>query len=72
MARNNKKPHPQSFASQCFCPQCVMVAMETCGGSHYWARELQRMGHEVRLIAPRYVKPYVKRQKNDAADAAAI
>ena len=56
------------FASQ---PRCV-VAMETCGGSHYWARELQRMGHEVRLIAPKYVKPYVKRQKNDAADAAAI
>ena len=46
--------------------------METCGGSHYWARELQRMGHDVRLIAPKYVKPYVKRQKNDAADAQAI
>jgi transposase len=56
------------FAAQ---PKCT-VAMETCGGSHYWARELQRMGHEVRLIAPKYVKPYVKRQKNDAADAAAI
>lgn len=56
------------FASQ---PRCV-VAMETCGGSHYWARELQRLGHEVRLIAPSYVKAYVKRQKNDAADAAAI
>ncbi len=56
------------FASH---PKCT-VAMETCGGSHYWARELERMGHEVRLIAPNYVKPYVKRQKNDAADAAAI
>ena len=56
------------FASQ---PKCT-VAMETCGGSHYWARELQRMGHEVRLIAPSYVKPFVKRQKNDAADAEAI
>ena len=42
----------QFFASQ---PKCT-VAMETCGGSHYWARELQRMGHEVRLIAPSYVK----------------
>ena len=56
------------FTSQ---PKCT-VAMETCSGSHYWARELQRMGHEIRLIAPNYVKPYVKRQKNDAADAAAI
>lgn len=56
------------FASQ---PKCT-VAMETCSGSHYWARELQRLGHDVRLIAPKYVKAYVKRQKNDAADAAAI
>lgn len=56
------------FASQ---PKCT-VAMETCSGSHYWARELERIGHDVRLIAPNYVKPYVKRQKNDAADAAAI
>jgi transposase len=56
------------FASQ---PKCT-VAMETCSGSHYWARELQRMGHDIRLIAPNYVKPYVKRQKNDAADAAGI
>lgn len=56
------------FASQ---PKCT-VAMETCSGSHYWARELSRLGHEVRLIAPNYVKPYVKRQKNDAADAAGI
>jgi len=56
------------FAAQ---PKCT-VAMEACSGSHYWARELQRMGHDVRLIAPSYVKPFVKRQKNDAADAAAI
>lgn len=56
------------FVSQ---PRCV-VAMEACGGSHYWAREIMRMGHEVRLIAPAYVKPFVKRQKNDAADAEAI
>ena len=46
--------------------------MEACGGAHYWARELARLGHEVRLIAPQYVKPYVKRGKNDAADAEAI
>jgi transposase len=56
------------FASQ---PRCT-VAMEACGGSHHWAREIQRLGHEVRLIAPAYVKPFVKRQKNDAADAEAI
>ena len=58
----------QFFASQ---PRCV-VAMEACAGAHHWGRELQRLGHEVRLIAPAYVKPFVKRQKNDAADAEAI
>ncbi len=50
---------------------CV-VGMEACGSAHYWARELRAMGHEVRLIPPIYVKPYVKRGKNDAADAAAV
>lgn len=50
---------------------CV-VAMEACGTAHYWGRELSRHGHEVRLIPPVYVKPFVKRQKNDAADAEAI
>ena len=48
------------------------VGMEACGSSHYWARELMAMGHEARLVPPIYVKPYVKRGKNDAADAAAI
>jgi transposase len=48
------------------------VGMETCGGSHYWARELRGLGHEVALIPPQYVKPYVDRGKNDAADAEAI
>lgn len=52
-------------------PQCLVV-MEACGGAHHWARELERVGHELRLIAPRYVKPFIKRQKNDAADAEAI
>jgi transposase len=56
------------FARQ---PRCL-VAMEACGGAHHWGRELQRLGHEVRLIAPAYVKPFVKRQKNDARDAEAI
>ena len=50
-----------------------LVVMEACGGAHYWGREIQQLGHEVRLIAPVYVKPFVKRrQKNDANDAAAI
>ena len=48
-------------------PRCT-VAMEACGGAH-WAREIGRLGHEVKLIAPACVKPYVKRQKNDMADA---
>jgi transposase len=52
-------------------PPCV-VAMEACAGAHHWAREMSRHGHEVRLIAPHYVKPFLKRQKNDAADAEAI
>lgn len=48
------------------------VAMEACAGAHYWARELSRFGHSAILIAPRYVKAFVKRQKNDMADAEAI
>ena len=49
-----------------------LIGMEACAGAHYWARELRALGHEVRLMPPAYVKPYVRRQKNDAADAAAI
>jgi len=56
------------FAAQ---PRC-MVAMEACASSHFWAREIGRLGHDVRMIPPIYVKPFVKRQKNDAADAEAI
>ena len=52
-------------------PPCT-VAMEACGSAHYWGREIAKLGHTVKLIAPAYVKPFVKRQKNDMADAEAI
>jgi transposase len=52
-------------------PPCL-IGMEACAGAHYWARELTKLGHEVRLIPPSYVKPFVKRGKTDAADAEAI
>ena len=50
----------------------AVVVMEACGSAHYWAREMIRLRHEVKLIAPQYVKPFVKRQKNDAEDAEVI
>src|SRR3954447_8436766 len=56
------------FAAQ---PPCT-IAMEACSSSHHWAREIGTLGHAVRLIPPAYVKPFVKRHKNDAADAEAI
>src|SRR3974377_1927417 len=52
-------------------PACL-VGMEACGTAHHWAREISKLGHTVRLMPPSYVKGYVKRSKNDAADAAAI
>ncbi len=52
-------------------PACL-VGIEACASSHHWSRELQALGHMVRLMPPAYVKPYVKRQKNDATDAEAI
>ena len=56
------------FAKQ---PSCL-VALEACGGAHHWARELTLLGHQVRLIPPACVRPFVKRNKNDAVDAEAI
>ena len=56
------------FASQ---PRCE-VAMEACGSAHYWGREIGGLGHEVKIMPPVYVKPFSKRQKNDASDAEAI
>src|SRR5690349_769390 len=52
-------------------PACL-VGLEACAAAHYWARELAKLGHEVRLMPPRYVRPYVKTNKHDAADAEAI
>jgi transposase len=49
-----------------------LIAMEACGGSNYWGREFRKLGHEVKLISPQFVKPYVKTNKNDFNDAAAI
>ena len=56
------------FAGQEPC----LVGMEACGGAHHWGRELMKLGHQVRLISPQFVKPYVKSNKNDANDAEAI
>lgn len=52
--------------------QSCLIGMEACGSAHYWARKLQGLGHTVKLMAPQFVKPYVKTNKNDAADAEAI
>src|SRR6266513_4573307 len=47
----------------------TVIGIEACGAAHYWARELRKLGHEVKLIAPQHVKPYVRRNKNDGRDA---
>ena len=52
-------------------PACL-IGMEACGSAHHWARKLESFGHTVKLMAPQFVKPYVKTNKNDAADAEAI
>src|ERR1700738_2768447 len=50
----------------------AVIGMEACGAAHYWGRELRKLGHEVRLMAPQHVKAYVKRNKNDGRDAEAL
>ncbi|MEQ6335069.1 IS110 family transposase [Sphingobium sp. MK2] len=67
-----KKLSRQGFADFMAKQPPAIVVMEACGSAHYWAREMSRRGHDVKLIAPHYVKPFVKRQKNDAVDAEAI
>jgi transposase len=64
-----KRPHVLAFFVN--LPACL-IGREACAGAHYWARELIKLGHEVKLISPQFVKPYVKGNKNDANDAEAI
>jgi transposase len=63
-------PRAQVLAFFANLPRCL-IGLEAGGGAHYWARELQALGHDARLMPPQYVKPYVKTNKHDAADAAA-
>jgi transposase len=67
--RQLKRRHVLTFFQK--LPPCL-VGIEACASSHHWSRELHALGHTVRLMPPAYVKPYVKRQKNDATDAEAI
>jgi transposase len=67
--RQLKRRHLLAFFQK--LPPCL-VGIEACATSHHWSREIAALGHMVRLMPPAYVKPYVKRQKNDAADAEAI
>jgi transposase len=69
MRRQLKRRYVLTFFQK--LPPCL-VGIESCASSHHWSRELQALGHIVRLMPPAYVKPYVKRQKNDATDAEAI
>lgn len=64
-----RREHVLTFFAQ--LPSCL-IGMEACGSAHFWARKLQAMGHTVKLMAPQFVKPYVKTNKHDAADAEAI
>ena len=68
-----RKPlrRPQMVAYFSKLESCL-IGMEACGSTHYWARELSKLGHDVRLMAPQFVKPYVNSNKNNANDAEAI
>ncbi len=68
-ARQLKRANVMSFFEK-LAP--CLIGMEACGSAHHWARKLQGFGHTVKLMAPQFVKPYVKTNKNDAADAEAI
>lgn len=67
-----KKLTRDQFRAFMAAQPAALIVFEACGSASYWAREIEAFGHEVRLIAPQYVRPFVKRQKNDAADAEAI
>ena len=69
---NKKELRRQQMLAYMAKLEPCLIAMEACGGAHYWAREFIALGHEVKLIAPQYVKPYVKGNKNDYNDAEAI
>jgi transposase len=69
LKRQLRRPEVVAFFSKL---EPTLIAIEACGGSHYWARTLEALGHRVKLLAPQHVKPYVKRGKNDKADAAAL
>jgi transposase len=71
VAFRKKLSRPQVHKFMSARPGCLVV-MEACDGAHFWVREMMRLGHDAKLIAPRYVKPFVKRHKNDANDAEAI
>src|SRR5713226_10511145 len=66
LRRKLRRKEVAAFFAKC-AP--TVIGMEACGASHYWARVLRQLGHEVKLIAPQHVKPYVKRNKNDGRDA---
>lgn len=70
--RFRKKLSRSQFRKFMEAQPASIVVFEACGGAHFWTREMQQLGHQAKLIAPQYVKPFVKRQKNDAADAEAI
>ena len=69
LRKQMKRAQVSAFFAQ--LPACL-IGMEACGGAHFWARKLTALGHTVKLIAPQFVKPYVKTNKNDVADAEAI